>query len=67
MIANTPISENTSIGPPFQAFYVILMLYLGIPGSPFFERTNVSKLLKKFENMYNDYQIVAFEKIRRLF
>ena len=43
MAANTPISENTFIGLQFQAFYIISMFYLGIPGSPFFKRANISK------------------------
>ena len=63
IIANTPISENTSTRPLFQAFYIIFMPYLGIPGGSFFEGANISKFLERFENMCNDYQIAAFEKI----
>ena len=66
MIANTPILESTSTSPSFQAPYVTLMPYPGTPGSPFFEGANVSEFLEKFENMCDNYQMAAFEKIRRL-
>ncbi len=31
------------------------MLYLEVPGSPFFEGVNISKFLENFENIYDDY------------
>ena len=42
------------------------MPYPGVPGTLFFEKANVSKFLERFENMCNNYQMAAFEKIRRL-
>ena len=66
MVANTPISKSTFTHPQFQAFYVTFMPYLDPPGSSFFKRANAGKFLKKFENMCNDYQMAAFEKICHL-
>lgn len=43
------------------------MLYPNISDSPFFKDVNVGKFLKKFENIYNNYQIAVSEKICRLF
>ena len=64
--ADTPNSENISTGPQFQAFYITSIPYRGEPGSLFFEGANISKVLEKFENMCDDYQMSTFEKICRL-
>ena len=66
MAANTPNTKDTPTQPLFQALYITLMPYLGAPGSPFYEGANVSKFLKRFENMFDDYQMSTLEKIRRL-
>lgn len=66
MAANNQISEITSTGPQFQAFYVIPMPYLDILDSPFFEEANISEFLKRFENMYDTYQRTTSEKICHL-
>lgn len=42
------------------------MLYPGTFGSLFFEETNVSKFLEKFENMWDNYQMSISKKIHRL-
>ena len=55
MVANTPNSENTFTNPQFQAFYTTFMLYPRLLGILFFEGANISKFLKKFENMYDNY------------
>lgn len=67
MATNTPNSETTSTGPPFQAPYVKPMPYPGALGSPFFEGANVSKFLERFENIFDDCLVTASVKIRRLF
>ena len=67
MAANTPILKSISTGSQFQAFYMTLMIYSGAPSCPFYERTNISKFLKLFENMCDTYQMDASEKIRHLF
>ena len=66
MATNTPNSESTSTGPQFQAPYVTSMPYPGTPRSPFFGGVNISKFLEKFENICDDYQMSASEKICRL-
>ncbi len=63
MAANTPNSERISTGPQFQALYVTPMLYLGAPGSLFFEGANISEFLERFENVFDDYQMSTSEKI----
>lgn len=40
------------------------MPYPGAAGSPFFEGTNVSQFIDRFENMWDDYQMSNAEKIR---
>lgn len=66
MAASTLTSESTSISSQFQAPYVLSISYLGVSDSSFFERVNISKLLERFKNIYNDYQILTSKKIRRL-
>lgn len=66
MAINTPISENTSIGPHFQALYVTSMLYLGASCSSFFKGANISKFVEKFEHICNNYQMSIAKKICRL-
>lgn len=66
MIANILTSENISTGPQIYIFYILSILYLGAPNNPFFKKANISKLLEKFENMCNNYQMSTFEKIRYL-
>ena len=51
MAANNPNTENTLTQPLFQALYIMPMPYRGAPGSPFFEKANVSKFLKRLKNM----------------
>lgn len=66
MAANTLISESTFTGPQFQTLYITSMPYPRASGSPFFKGVNVSKFLEKFNNIYDDYQMSALEKICRL-
>lgn len=66
MAINTPNTEISSSPPPSQFFYLMLMPYLEASGSPFFEETNISKFLERFENMCNNYQMSNMEKIRHL-
>ena len=66
MAANTPNIKDTPTQPLFQALYITLMSYPGVPGSPFFDKANVSKFLKRFENMCDKHQMSTSEKIRRL-
>ncbi len=66
MAANTPNSGSTSTSPQFQALYVTPIPYPGAPGSSFFERANIIKFLRRFENMCDDYRMSTSEKICRL-
>lgn len=42
------------------------MPYLGVPDILFFEEAIISKFLKKFENIFDNYQMSISEKIRGL-
>lgn len=66
METNPPHTGNVPTLPQFQAFYIMPMPYSQAPGSPFFERANVTEFLEKYENMCKDYHISLVEKIRRL-
>ena len=66
MAANSLHLESTSSYPQFQALYITLIPYPGARESLFLKRTNISKFLKKVENMCDDCQMSALKKIRRI-
>lgn len=62
METNPPDTGNVPTPPQFQASYIMPMPYPGAPGSPFFERANVTEFLERYENMCEDYRISLVEK-----
>lgn len=59
--------ESTFFLSLLQPTYLIPILYPGASGSLFFEITNISKLLERFQNICNNYQISNIKKIHRLY
>ena len=49
-----------------QIPYIIIMPYPGTPGTPFFEGSNVTDFLDRYEQMCTDFRVEAKEKIKRL-
>lgn len=45
----------------------MLILYFKVSNSHFFKKANITKILKKYKNIYKDYYIFFVEKIYYLF
>lgn len=66
MAASTSNIENIPTQTLFQASYIMPILYLGAFDNSLFEKTNISKFLKRLKNIYNNYQVFIPEKICHL-
>ena len=62
----TPTPDSMPLAPVMQIPYIITMPYPGTPGTPFFEGSNVTDFLDRYEQMCTDFRVEAKEKIKRL-
>ena len=42
------------------------MFLSGTPDTPYFEKTNISEFIERFEDMYDNYQVRDKNKIKRV-
>ena len=62
----TPTPDSIPLAPVVQIPYIMAMPYPGTPGTPFFEGSNVTGFLTRYELMCSDFRMEEKEKIRRL-
>lgn len=66
MTEGTPTSGSTPLTPVIQLPYIFTMPYPGTPGTPFFEGSNITDFLNRYDQMCTDFLVEAKEKIKRL-
>ena len=62
----TPTPDSIPLAPVIQMPYIMAMPYPGTPGTPFFEGSNITDFLNRYELMCTDFRVEEKERIRRL-
>jgi hypothetical protein len=67
----TSLSEFTGITFPSPQFPIIIVLkarlpFSGQPGAPKFDDTDMTRFVKKWDDIYEDCKVKAIKKIRRV-
>lgn len=66
MATNISNTKSTFIGFLFQISYNTFILYLGVSNCLFFKWANINIFLERFENIYNNCQMLTLEEIHYL-